>query len=121
MIEPSCPVCVVHDDDAFRRALIASLDQRHFTVTFIGDGDEAVEVLRQRAFRVVIVCVAMKTNRGFRALEYLRTNRNGTCGVIVLGDPDPEIRNYTKWVDETLLKPVDPDYVATRARAYCAC
>lgn len=121
MVEPSCPVCVIHDDDDFRRALIATLDQRHFTVTFMSDGDEAIDALKERSFRVVIVEVALQTKKGLRALEQLHAHRNGTCGVIVLGDPDPEIRNILKWVDETLLKPVDAEYVATRARAYCTC
>ena len=52
-VTPSCPVLVIHDDDVFRRTLIATLDQKHFTVTFSTDGDDAVKLLEDRSFRVV--------------------------------------------------------------------
>jgi DNA-binding response OmpR family regulator len=120
MVRPSCPALVVHDDDAFRKNLIAALDQHHFTVAFSSDGDAAVELLRNRKFRVVLVGLNLTTRHGMRALEYLHdeTNRNG-CRVLILGDPDPQVRTFAPWADETLLKPVDPGYVVTRARAYC--
>lgn len=122
MVQPSCPALIIHDDDAFRRNLIATLDQHNFTVTFASEGEGAISILKERKFRVVIVGVELKANKGVAALEYLRANReNVRCGVMILGEPDPRIRTYAPWADETLLKPVDPSYVATRARAYCAC
>ncbi len=96
MVEPSCPALVILDDDAFRSELIKTFDQKHFTVTFSTDGDEMVQLLEgeRRAIR---------------------------CGIIIIGEPSPEIRKFAPWVDETLLRPVDPDYVAKRARTYCTC
>lgn len=122
MVTPSCPAFVIHDDDAFRKALIATLDQKHFTVTFATDGDGAVDVLRQRGFSVILLGLNLKNRRGMTTLEFLRQHREKyRCGIIVLGDPDPALRTFAPWVDETLLKPVDADYVATRARTYCNC
>ncbi|HYC59539.1 MAG TPA: hypothetical protein VEK79_08230 [Thermoanaerobaculia bacterium] len=108
---------LIHADDEFRKSLIATLDARHFTVTFAADGDRALDLLGERDFRVVIVGL----NVANRALETLRETRNRTkCGVILLGDPNPELRRLAPWADETLLKPVDPAYVAQRANSYCA-
>jgi DNA-binding response OmpR family regulator len=122
MVRPSCPALVIHDDDAFRKSLIATLDQEHFTVTISADGDAAVDILRKRKFRVVLIGVNLKTSSGVRALDYLKKSRNEVgCGVIIMGDPDPNIRTYAPWANETLLKPVDAAYVATRARSYCDC
>lgn len=122
MVQPSCPALIIHDDDAFRRSLIATLDQHNFTVTFATDGDEAIGILKERTFRVVIIGVELKANKGVTSLDYLRQNREHVrCGVMILGEPDPRIRTYAPWADETLLKPVDAAYVATRARAYCSC
>jgi hypothetical protein len=39
--------------------------------------------------------------------------------VIILGESNPQLRDYARIADETLLKPVDPNYVADRARTYC--
>jgi len=122
MVRPSCPALVIHDDDAFRKSLIATLDQSNFTVTIAADGDGAVDILSKRTFNVVILGVNLDTRNGLRSLDFLRSEKPKIkCGVIILGDPNPQIRTYAPWADETLLKPVDAQYVATRARAYCDC
>ena len=113
---------MIHDDDAFRKTLIATLDQHNFTVTFAPDGDEAIGLLASRRFNVVLLGLNLDTKNGLRALEYLRNEKTHIkCGVIILGDPNPQIRTYAPWADETLLKPVDAQYVTTRARSYCDC
>ena len=122
MVRPSCPALVIHDDDAFRKSLIATLDQHNFTVTFAADGDGAVDLLRKRRFSVILLGVNLSTQNGMKALEFLHNSKEDLgCGVLILGDPDPRIRTFAPWADETLLKPVDAQYVATRARTYCDC
>jgi DNA-binding response OmpR family regulator len=121
-IAPSCQALLIHDDYAFRKSLIATLDTRHFAVTFTCDGDEALKYMRERTFRVVLIGISLKDRKGLRSATYLHGNREAiACGVILLGDPDPELRTFAPWADETLLKPVDPEYVAQRALVYCTC
>lgn len=122
MITPSCPAFVVLDDDPFRRSLIASLDRKHFTVTYSADGDDAIQLLQDRQYRVILLGLDLHSKKGMRVLDYLRTNRDAVrCGVIIIGEPNPELRAFARDADETLLRPVDPDYVADRARVYCNC
>lgn len=122
MITPSCPAFVVLDDDPFRKSLIASLDQKHFTVTYSPDGADAIQLLQDRQYRVVLLGLDLSTKKGLQVLEYLRSNRGRVrCGVIIIGEPSPELRAFARDADETLLRPVDPDYVADRARTYCNC
>ena len=122
MVQPSCPVLIVHTDDPFRKSLIAALDQQHFSVTATDDSDTALENLRTRTFSVVIIGLNLTTGLGKRSLAYLQERQDAVqCGVLVLGDSDPAIKSWAPWVDETLLKPVDAQYVATRARTYCKC
>ena len=121
VVRPSCPALVIHDDDAFRKSLIATLDQSNFTVTFASDG-EAVDILAKRAFNVVILGLNLDTRNGMRSLEFLRGEKTRIkCGVIIVGDANPQLRTFAPWADETLLKPVDAAYVATRALSYCDC
>lgn len=120
MVRPSCPVLVIHDDDAFRKNLIAALDRQHFTVTVTTDGASALEILGRRQFRVVLLGLNLATGVGVRSVDALREARQrGGLGVIIVGDSDPRLRTCAPWADETLLKPVDPDYVAQRANTYC--
>ena len=116
-VAPSCPALIVHDDDPFRKALIAALDQNHFTVTSSTDGPEALKALNERCFSVVLLGVDLKTGRGLATLEYLRDKRR--TSLIIVGIPNPKLRDYAKTAVETLVKPVDPSYVARRARVYC--
>jgi DNA-binding response OmpR family regulator len=119
-VEPSCPALVIHDDDAFRKSLIAALDQRHFTVTFAPDGERALDLLKERSFDIVVVGLDLKNRKGLQALEYIKSHRPTMGkGIIILGDASPELSSYARHADETLMKPVDPNYVADRARTYC--
>jgi ActR/RegA family two-component response regulator len=112
---------VIHGDDAFRKALIAALDQHHFTVTFTADEDRAVDLVRNGKFRVALLGLSLSTRAGLHVLEPLREAREQRrLAVIVVGEPDPQLRTCAPWADETLLKPVDAVYVARRANAYCA-
>ena len=110
---------LIRDDDAFRKALIQALDRKHFTVTYASDGDDAVRLLRERRFSVVVLGVDLAAKKGLTALAYVRDNRAALGAVIILGKPSPELRNHARDADETLLEPVDPEYVAERARTYC--
>ena len=120
MLRPSCPALVIHPNDAFRKALIAALDQHHFKVTFLSDENSAAELLRDETFAVVFLGVNMASRTGVQLLETLQQARvDRKCCVIILGDPDPQIRTSAPWADEMLLKPVDASYVAQRATSYC--
>ena len=123
MVQPSCPVLVILDDDPFRKSLIRALDLKNFSVSFAADGEEAIDLLRSKAspFKVILLGIDVRREKGLYTVQYLREHRNGTCGVIIIGEPTPELRTFAPWADETLMKPVDPDYVATRARTYCNC
>jgi ActR/RegA family two-component response regulator len=121
MVEPSCPIVVILEDGDFRKSLIRALDERNFSVTFAPDGDRALEVLRGRnGFRVAVVGLDLQNRIGLTSLEFLREHhRTMDCSVIIVGEPDPAARTFAPWAEEMLLRPVDPHYVATRARVYC--
>src|SRR5207245_2685687 len=94
-VTPSCPALIVHDDDPFRRSLIATLDQSHFTVTYSPDGPEAVKALKERTFKVILLGIDLNRGRGLEALEYVRQHRDDLTGrVIILGEPNPDLRAY---------------------------
>jgi ActR/RegA family two-component response regulator len=121
-VAPSCKAFLVHDDDAFRKRLVTTLDEQHFSVTIAIDGKEALEALQERVYEVVLVGVDLKSKKGVAILNHLRDHREQMrCGIIIIGEPDPALRTFAPWVDETLMKPVDADYVVKRARVYCTC
>ena len=118
MVTASCPALLVLDDDEFRRTLIKTLDEQHFTVSFTPDGDDAIKLIEGRRFRIIIVGLNVKSGKGVQALEHLRENK-GDRAVIIIGDASPETRTFAPWADETLLRPVDANWIVKRARSYC--
>ena len=122
MIQPSCPAFVIHGADDFRTRLIKTLDENHFSVTIGEDSADAVSKIEQRQFHVILVELNLQTKVGMKTVDFLSAHRDRVpCGVIILGEPDPALRTFAPWANETLLKPVDPQYVAARARTYCRC
>ena len=122
VVAPSCNALLIHDEDEFRKRLIATLDEQHFSVAYATDGDVALQLLTERIYEVVLVGVDLEKKKGLTILDHLKGHReNLKCGVIIIGEPDPALRTFAPWVDETLMKPVDAEYVAKRARVYCAC
>lgn len=120
-VTPSCPALLVYADDPFRQTLIAQLDQKHFSVTYTDDAAEAKKAVDQKRFKVIVIAVDLKRRVGLDMLQYLDERRNqlNGAGILIIGEPDPDLRNYARVADETLLKPVDATYVADRARVYC--
>ena len=118
---PSCHILVIHDDDAFRKQLIRTLDQKHFSVTYTADGIEALTWLEERVFSVVVLAVDVRGPQNLNVLEVLRDRKSEPGGeaVIVLSPPSAEVRELARFADETLMLPVDVEHVATRAQTYC--
>lgn len=120
MVSPSCPALVIHDDDAFRKSLIATLDQKHFTVTVRDHGDGALEALKARSFQVVLLSLDLNRKKGLEVLDYIGANRDAVgARLIIIGEANPELSRHSKAADETLIKPVSAEFVAERARTYC--
>jgi DNA-binding response OmpR family regulator len=119
-IAPSCPILIIHDDDPFRRQLVKALDQRHFTVTMEEDGAGAIAAIGERSYPVILLGLSQGSGRGTEALRHIRDNRAAIeAKLIIVADGHPELRQYARDADEFLIRPVDPTYVANRARAYC--
>src|SRR3982751_6549013 len=98
-VAPSCNVVLVHDEDDFRKRLITTLDQKHFSVTYETDSNRALELLKQRMYEVVLVGLDLKSRKGVAILEHLRDHREHLkCGIIIIGEPDPALRTFAPWV-----------------------
>ena len=119
-LSPSCLILLVHDDDSFRKQLIRTLDQNHFSVTCTADAVEALQWLEERVFSVVVVAVDVRGPKNLNVLEALRQRRpQAKEAVIVIAPPSAEARELARFANETLMTPVDAAHVATRAQTYC--
>ena len=109
---------VADDDEVNRLMLQAYLERQGHTVTLAESGAEAVEILAQRSFDVLLLDVLMPEMDGFAVLEHLRADdRLRRLPVIMISsieDTDAVVRCIEMGAEDYLAKPFDPVLLQAR-------
>ncbi|MBM3974983.1 MAG: sigma-54-dependent Fis family transcriptional regulator [Planctomycetes bacterium] len=103
------PILVVDDDDALRDALVAALASLPVAITAAASGAEAVAILGERRFAVVVTDLVMKGVDGFAVLAAAKQNY-ANCRVVMLtghGSRDVAVQAMEKGATYYVEKPVD--------------
>jgi two-component system response regulator HydG len=103
------PVLVVDDDDALREALVAALQSLSVELTAARGGAEALDILRQRHFAVVVTDLVMQGVDGFAVLK-LAKETHPPCRVVMLtghGNRDVAVQAMEQGASYYIEKPVD--------------
>ncbi len=103
------PILVVDDDDALRESLVAALEVLPVEITAAASGAEAVILLGERRYAVVVTDLVMKGTDGFSVLAAAKQNYpNGR--VVMLtghGSRDVAVQAMEKGATYYVEKPVD--------------
>ncbi len=108
-------VLVVDDDDDVRRILTTALDGRGLIVNTAADGREALGLLRQNSYAVVLLDLLMPGIDGFTVLERLRAEPPASPAVVlVISGADRSVveRLDPQRIHGIVRKPFDPDDLA---------
>ncbi|HZK82036.1 MAG TPA: response regulator, partial [Humisphaera sp.] len=112
-------VLVVDDDEISLELIGANLRKRGYDVDTAADGREALEILANRAHRVVISDWEMPNVSGPELCESIRAGDFGGYIYTILltgrGNSD-SIAGFNAGADDFITKPVDPDQLAARVR-----
>jgi len=103
------PILVVDDDDALREALVDALEVLPVEITVAKGGDEAVALLSERRFAVVVTDLVMQGTDGFAVLAAAKENYNN-CRVVMLtghGGRDVAVQAMEQGATYYVEKPVD--------------
>jgi two-component system, NtrC family, response regulator HydG len=103
------PILVVDDDDALRESLVAALEALPVEITAAAGGAEAVALLRERRFAVVVTDLVMKGVDGFAVLAAAKQNY-ANCRVVMLtghGGREVAVQAMEKGATYYVEKPVD--------------
>ena len=95
-------VLVADDDDSIRRLLITLVRRENLEVDAAADGQQAIALLEQKRYDVILLDLMMPRVDGFGVVEYLRTH---------VTDPKPVVLVITAYADQKF-KEVDSDIVA---------
>jgi len=112
---------LVVDDNADMRAYLTRLLQRHWTVEAVGDGEAALEAVRQRPPDLVLSDVMMPGRGGFELLRALRADpHTARIPVVMLSaraGEDARIQGVESGADDYLVKPFPSRELVARLNA----
>ena len=103
------PILVVDDDDALRQTLVEALELLPVQITTASSGAEAVQLLADRRFAVVVTDLVMKGIDGFAVLAAARQGY-ANCRVVMLtghGSRDVAVQAMEQGATYYVEKPVD--------------
>ncbi len=112
---------VADDSDRNREMLCHQLERQGYSVTAVANGRDALRLLRERAFDLVLLDVMMPEVDGFAALESIKSDRQlREIPVIMISASDEYssvIRCIESGAEDYLPKPFDPVLLRARLKA----
>jgi len=109
--DESVTVLIVDDEEGLRRAVLNFLKRRGIDATAVGDGVEALRVLRERRFDVILSDVRMPGMNGRQFLERLRQEHPAMVSRLILSTGDSFAPDTVALLQESgvpsLVKPFD--------------
>jgi CheY-like chemotaxis protein len=110
-------VLVVDDDDGIRHLLSSVLRQRALTVDEARDGQEAVDLIRENHYTVILLDLLMPVSSGFDVLDALARIDTAASApvVLVLTGADRRViaQIDSRHVHGVIRKPFDAEDIAT--------
>jgi two-component system response regulator RpaA len=115
------PFALIADDDPVSRRIVqAILENAGFATGFAANGEEVQAAVVKRKPRVVVLDLMMPVQDGFTTLIKLRTDaRMADVAVVMLtarSNDNDERRCRAAGAADFLVKPFDPDRLASRVR-----
>jgi len=113
---------LVADDNRMNRLLLGrSLEQEGHAVVFAEDGRQALELLRERPFDVLLLDVLMPELDGYRVLEELQSDARLRDIPVVMTSALDELDSVVKCIEmgaeDYLTKPINPILLNARVNA----
>lgn len=116
-------VLLVEDNDINAEVILGMLDKKHFEVTHVGNGVEALEHLQAHKADLVLMDVQMPIMDGYRASQEIRENLKLDIPIVGLSAnalPEEITKAKEHGMDDYLAKPVMRDALYKKMRQWLA-
>jgi CheY-like chemotaxis protein/PAS domain-containing protein len=109
-------ILLVDDEKLVRKSLARNLQQKHFTVTDVASGSEAINALKDKEYYLVITDVMMPDVDGFEVLKTAKKLAPLTSVIILsgYGDTQSAIDALRLGADDFLRKPCEVEELVFR-------
>jgi DNA-binding NtrC family response regulator len=89
-VRETISLLVVDDEHTLRESCASLLRSEGFQVTVSGRGEEAAELIRKKAFDIILVDLYMAGMSGMRLLELAQAERPSSLVILMTGNPSVE-------------------------------
>jgi two-component system chemotaxis response regulator CheY len=124
MTVSSVNVLVVEDSATMRSFVVAALEAEGFEVTTAKSGFEALRVLKERKFDLVITDINMPDINGLEVVKHVRENPNHKEIPLIIISTDGRDRDRERGMklgaSDYLIKPFKPEDLISTARRFLA-
>lgn len=102
-------ILVVDDEEALRTVLSSELENEGYTIASAGDGDDAINILRDRTFDLVLLDIKMPRVDGFEVLRFIKERFPSTKVIMLTGFADLKnaIESKKLGAEDFVSKPYD--------------
>ncbi|KAA0255932.1 MAG: response regulator [Acidobacteria bacterium] len=106
---PSEVDALVDDEDALRNVLSSELQSEGYSVVSAADGDEAISILQQKSFDLVLLDIKMPRVDGFEVLRFIKERHANTKVIMLTGFADLKnaIESKKLGAEDFVSKPYD--------------
>ena len=104
-------ILFLEDEVTIREVLTEYMNVAGHKVTECGNGNEAVERLKERKFNLAVLDIRVPGISGLKVLEYIRTELKSDMGVIMLTayeDINTQVEAFNFFADDYITKPASP-------------
>jgi DNA-binding response OmpR family regulator len=119
--EMKAEILIVEDDVAIARLMEMYLKKEGFSMATCADGSEAIRMLEEHVYRLVILDRMLPGKRGMEILRWLRKQeKGGTTPILMvtaLGSTEEKVHGLKEGADDYLPKPFEPEELIARVHA----
>ena len=113
-------ILIVEDDPSIRYLEAVALDRRGMRVMVAEDGRQALDLLKQRNFCLVILDLIMPKVEGYMVIKYIEENKPSIPIIVVTGlKPDELSAVDRRVVKQILFKPIELEKLIEDVRGLC--
>jgi len=113
-------ILLAEDDPQIARLIQFKLEKEGFRVTWVEDGQQALERVRHEAFDLILLDGMMPHLDGFQTLQALRQDGAFSAIPVVMLTAKGQERDVQKGLDlgasDYIVKPFNPQELATRVK-----
>ncbi len=120
MLDDTRPVLVVEDDAPIARLIQMHLEAAGLRVKCCANGDGAIELLQEGAYRAVVLDRMLPGSGGMKVLRFIRRNPEEMLPVLMvtaLGQTADRVQGLNEGADDYLAKPFEPEELVARLQA----